>query len=200
VSSESVRLVQKQEGCRLWGKINIAKVQGNIQLAPGTAYEHNNRLLHDMTPLRNQKLDISHTLDELSFGEKYPGQINPLKGQTFDQRRITKQNARQRPGASPFSVVDIYMKAMFDICNSLQRKLLHMSARAYVLRLGRQCSKFVGKWQSCWPGGSAGFCFLTMHNLGCIAPQFCRRFPGRSCDASEYLFSTSPSLLSLLPP
>jgi hypothetical protein len=90
--------LQKNEGCRLWGKIDVAKVQGNIQLAPGTAYEHNNRLLHDVTPLRNQKLDISHNLDELSFGQKYPGQVNPLKGQAFDQRRITKQNAQQRPG------------------------------------------------------------------------------------------------------
>ena len=90
---------QKNEGCRLWGDVQVAKVQGSMQLAPGKAYEHLGRVLHDMTPLRNVHLDISHSIAGLSFGQAYPGQINPLAGQVFDQRKKDKGNALQQTGA-----------------------------------------------------------------------------------------------------
>lgn len=106
--------VQKNEGCRLWGDVQVAKVQGSMQIAPGKAYEHLGRVLHDMTPLRNTRLDISHTVADLSFGSAYPGQINPLQGQVFDQRKKDKGNPLQQTGARTADLTVLRCAAFVD--------------------------------------------------------------------------------------
>ena len=83
----------------MWGDVHVAKVAGRIQLVPGKAYEAGGRLIQDMQPLRNQKIDISHEVKALSFGAAYPGQVNPLHGAKFDQRKSSKENPSQSTGA-----------------------------------------------------------------------------------------------------
>lgn len=70
-----------------------------MTLIAGKTYEHAGQLIPDLQALKNQRLDISHTITSLSFGEKgYPGQVNPLAGATFDQRKKTASNPNGRPG------------------------------------------------------------------------------------------------------
>jgi hypothetical protein len=49
--------------------------------------------------LKNQKLDISHNINSLSFGDYgYPGQVDPLSGASFDQRKKAAPNPGGKPG------------------------------------------------------------------------------------------------------
>jgi len=81
------------EGCRIYGKLQVAKVAGNIHIAPGKAYQQQGMHVHDLQPFRGLDLDVSHAIRKLSFGSAYPGQRNPLNGARFDQR--------PQPGAAP---------------------------------------------------------------------------------------------------
>lgn len=69
-----------RHGCNVHGYIEISKVAGRIQIAPGHSFEFHGRTLHDMSVLRDHHLDLSHRIKKLSFGEGYPGQVNPLDG------------------------------------------------------------------------------------------------------------------------
>lgn len=76
----------------------VAKVAGHLQISVGQIYEQYGKIMHDLSPLKNARIDISHTFESLSFGDYYPGQVNALKGVSFDQRKITKENSKQQPG------------------------------------------------------------------------------------------------------
>lgn len=50
--------VQKNEGCRLSGKIHVAKVAGRIQLVPGTSYslsQHSQSAAHAASPCADRR-------------------------------------------------------------------------------------------------------------------------------------------------
>lgn len=67
-------------------------------MAAGKTYEHGGQLIHDLQALKDQKLDVSHTIASLTFGEEtYPGQNNPLSGASFDQKQ-EKSNSANFPG------------------------------------------------------------------------------------------------------
>lgn len=69
---------QEGEGCHMWGKLEVNKVAGNFHFAPGRSYQQGNMHVHDLAPFTNSKLDFSHTVNKLSFGQDYPGMKNPL--------------------------------------------------------------------------------------------------------------------------
>uniref|UniRef100_A0A7S1EQP9 Endoplasmic reticulum vesicle transporter C-terminal domain-containing protein n=2 Tax=Timspurckia oligopyrenoides TaxID=708627 RepID=A0A7S1EQP9_9RHOD len=68
------------EGCKIDGFIQVSKVQGNFHISPGHTFESHGRQMHDMSAFRESQLDLSHTIHSLSFGDAYPGQLNPLDG------------------------------------------------------------------------------------------------------------------------
>lgn len=57
--------------CHISGSFPVHKVQGSIMI---TTYGHGYLGLH--TP--HEVMNFSHRIDELSFGRRYPGLINPL--------------------------------------------------------------------------------------------------------------------------
>lgn len=67
-------------GCNIHGFIEISKVAGRIHITPGHSFQFHGRTLHDMSALRNHQLDLSHKIKKMSFGDPYPGQVNPLDG------------------------------------------------------------------------------------------------------------------------
>ncbi|CAK8694805.1 unnamed protein product [Clavelina lepadiformis] len=71
------------EGCMLYGHLEVNKVAGNFHISPGRSYEMGHLHVHDMDGATG-KLDInvSHTINHLSFGTSYPGQEHPLDGLT----------------------------------------------------------------------------------------------------------------------
>lgn len=69
-----------EHGCNVHGYIEISKVAGRIHVTPGHSFQFHGRTLHDLSALRDHQLDLSHKIKHLSFGESYPGQVNPLDG------------------------------------------------------------------------------------------------------------------------
>ncbi|KAI0566899.1 Endoplasmic reticulum-Golgi intermediate compartment protein 3 ERV46 ERGIC3 [Gracilaria domingensis] len=67
-------------GCNIHGHIEISKVAGRINLTPGHSFQFHGHTLHDLSAVRDHKLDLSHRVNKLWFGEPYPGQVNPLDG------------------------------------------------------------------------------------------------------------------------
>ncbi|KAF8976051.1 Endoplasmic reticulum-Golgi intermediate compartment protein 3 [Entomortierella lignicola] len=73
---------QANQGCRVWGKLTVNKVAGNIHLAPGKSFQRGNTHVHDVQQYLSQGLNFSHHIADLSFGEKTPITHNPLDGRT----------------------------------------------------------------------------------------------------------------------
>lgn len=62
---------EQLDGCNLKGSFPVGKVQGTFQI---TAIGHG--FLGQHTP--HELLNFTHRIDELSFGTRYPGLVNPL--------------------------------------------------------------------------------------------------------------------------
>lgn len=68
------------EGCRIHGHLEVNKVAGNFHIAPGQSFQQNHIHVHSLQNIRLNLLNTSHIIDDLSFGEPFPQQINPLSG------------------------------------------------------------------------------------------------------------------------
>mmetsp|Transcript_572 Transcript_572/g.1938 ORF Transcript_572/g.1938 Transcript_572/m.1938 type:complete len:390 (+) Transcript_572:248-1417(+) len=68
------------EGCLVKGKVDVAKVAGNFHIAPGHSFDFHGRHLHNVGAFKNQNLNLSHRINQLSYGASFPGQKNPLDG------------------------------------------------------------------------------------------------------------------------
>ncbi|CAN0243892.1 endoplasmic reticulum-Golgi intermediate compartment protein 3-like isoform X1 [Lampetra planeri] len=76
---------QKDEGCRVYGHLEVNKVAGNFHFAPGKSFQqahiHVHALeLHEFNPFGMDKFNLTHHIAHLSFGRDYPGIVNPLDG------------------------------------------------------------------------------------------------------------------------
>eukprot|EP00758_Cryptobia_borreli_P010898 Tbor_TRINITY_DN5612_c0_g1::TRINITY_DN5612_c0_g1_i1::g.8634::m.8634/K20367/ERGIC3, ERV46; endoplasmic reticulum-Golgi intermediate compartment protein 3 len=70
--------IENLEGCNIHSRFSVSRVQGNIHLIPGKAVVLNGMHLHDLGNEIVSKLNLSHVVNELSFGERTPGMANPL--------------------------------------------------------------------------------------------------------------------------
>jgi len=77
--SEKMRL-QRNEGCQVYGYILVKKVAGNFHIAPGKSFQQHHMHVHDLKPYGADSFNLSHRIDRLSFGNDFPGIINPLDG------------------------------------------------------------------------------------------------------------------------
>ncbi|XP_033727705.1 endoplasmic reticulum-Golgi intermediate compartment protein 3-like [Pecten maximus] len=69
---------QKNEGCQVYGYLEVNKVAGNFHFAPGKSFQQHHAHVHDLQAFGGQKFNITHNIQHLSFGKDYPGIINPL--------------------------------------------------------------------------------------------------------------------------
>eukprot|EP00108_Taenia_solium_P002875 TsM_000376500 transcript=TsM_000376500 gene=TsM_000376500 len=67
-----------QEGCRLVGQLGVNKVAGAFHIAPGKSYGQGHVHVHDLLAFSGKQFVLDHQIRRLSFGDTYPGQINPL--------------------------------------------------------------------------------------------------------------------------
>jgi hypothetical protein len=75
--------VNKGEGCRVRGKMNVNKVAGNIHIAHGESIVRDGKHIHMFLPQEAPSYNISHTIHSMSFGVKYPSMpAGPLDGVT----------------------------------------------------------------------------------------------------------------------
>lgn len=69
---------QSNEGCRVYGYLEVNKVAGNFHFAPGRSFMQHHVHVHDLQSFGTKKFNLSHRIHHLSFGYDYPGIINPL--------------------------------------------------------------------------------------------------------------------------
>jgi len=69
---------QQGEGCQVYGYLEVNKVAGNFHFAPGKSFQQHSMHVHDLQPFKGAEFNLSHTITRLSFGNDYPGLINPL--------------------------------------------------------------------------------------------------------------------------
>ena len=68
----------EHRGCRMFGFLQVNKVAGNFHFAPGKSFQHQHLHVHDLAAFQQQTFNVSHDIHALSFGEPFPGQVNPL--------------------------------------------------------------------------------------------------------------------------
>ncbi|XP_068661424.1 uncharacterized protein [Aristolochia californica] len=73
------------EGCNVHGFLEVSKVAGNFHFAPGKGFHQSSFLVQDLLALSSETYNISHKINKLSFGDEFPGVINPLDGVQWNQ-------------------------------------------------------------------------------------------------------------------
>ncbi|EAN84542.1 hypothetical protein C3747_49g187 [Trypanosoma cruzi] len=73
-------ILSSQEGCNLFVNYKVARVTGNIHFVPGRMFNLMGQHLHDFRGKTVRQLNLSHIVHTLGFGERFPGQVNPMDG------------------------------------------------------------------------------------------------------------------------
>ncbi|XP_024915941.1 endoplasmic reticulum-Golgi intermediate compartment protein 3 isoform X2 [Cynoglossus semilaevis] len=71
---------QKNEGCQVYGFLEVNKVAGNFHFAPGKSFQQSHVHVHDLQSFGLDNINMTHLIKHLSFGKDYPGIVNPLDG------------------------------------------------------------------------------------------------------------------------
>ncbi|XP_030044962.1 endoplasmic reticulum-Golgi intermediate compartment protein 3 isoform X1 [Microcaecilia unicolor] len=76
---------QKNEGCKVYGFLEVNKVAGNFHFAPGKSFQQSHVHvhaveIHDLQSFGLDNINMTHSINHLSFGRDYPGIVNPLDG------------------------------------------------------------------------------------------------------------------------
>jgi hypothetical protein len=56
----------------------VPRNQGNFHFAPGKSFQHAHMHIHDLAAFPAGKFNVSHRIKQISFGEPFPGVVNPL--------------------------------------------------------------------------------------------------------------------------
>ncbi|XP_041060519.1 endoplasmic reticulum-Golgi intermediate compartment protein 3 isoform X5 [Carcharodon carcharias] len=89
---------QKNEGCQVYGFLEVNKVAGNFHFAPGKSFQQSHVHvhaveIHDLQTFGLDNINMTHYIKHLSFGSDYPGIVNPLDGSN-----ITAQQGKDHMG------------------------------------------------------------------------------------------------------
>ena len=62
------------EGCNIYGFLEVNKVSGNFHIAPGRNFQQRSVHVHDLQSFGRKWFNMTHRIKSLSFGNEYPGQ------------------------------------------------------------------------------------------------------------------------------
>ncbi|XP_077807885.1 endoplasmic reticulum-Golgi intermediate compartment protein 3 isoform X3 [Macaca mulatta] len=94
---------QKNEGCQVYGFLEVNKVAGNFHFAPGKSFQQSH--VHGDSGWCCLQINMTHYIQHLSFGEDYPGIVNPL-----DHTNVTAPQASMMFQYFVKVVPTVYMK------------------------------------------------------------------------------------------
>ncbi|XP_028514865.1 endoplasmic reticulum-Golgi intermediate compartment protein 3 [Exaiptasia diaphana] len=103
---------QKNEGCQVYGYLEVNKVAGNFHFAPGKSFQQHHIHVHDLQPFGQTQFNITHKINHLSFGYDYPGKEYPL-----DNTAIVADE--------PGSMYQYFVKIVPTTYNKLSGEVLH---------------------------------------------------------------------------
>ncbi|GKC08166.1 endoplasmic reticulum-Golgi intermediate compartment protein 3-like protein [Tanacetum coccineum] len=75
---------EEGEGCNLHGSLEVNKVAGNFHFVK-SFHLANMHAHHESNAFGDDSYNISHRINKLSFGDPYPGILNPLDGVHWNQ-------------------------------------------------------------------------------------------------------------------
>ena len=70
------------EGCQVYGYLEVNRVGGSFHIAPGKSFSLNHIHVHDVQPFSTSDFNLTHTIRHLSFGRNVPGKTDPIDGVT----------------------------------------------------------------------------------------------------------------------
>ncbi|XP_074148607.1 endoplasmic reticulum-Golgi intermediate compartment protein 3 isoform X1 [Sminthopsis crassicaudata] len=111
---------QKNEGCQVYGFLEVNKVAGNFHFAPGKSFQQSHVHvhaveIHDLQSFGLDNINMTHYIRRLSFGEDYPGIVNPL-----DDTNITAPQASMMFQYFVKVVPTVYMKVNGEVLRTNQ--------------------------------------------------------------------------------
>ncbi|XP_031498595.1 uncharacterized protein LOC116263128 [Nymphaea colorata] len=80
---------EEGEGCNIHGFLEVNKVAGNFHFAPGKSFHQANVHVHDLLVFEKDSFNLSHKINKLSFGDDFPGVVNPLDGVQWIQHTLS---------------------------------------------------------------------------------------------------------------
>ncbi|XP_077241504.1 uncharacterized protein LOC143882013 [Tasmannia lanceolata] len=80
---------EEGEGCNIHGFLEVNKVAGSVHFAPGKSFQQSNFLFQDLLAFQSESYNISHKINKLTFGEEFPGVVNPLDGVQWIQQTLS---------------------------------------------------------------------------------------------------------------
>jgi len=69
---------QQNEGCRVFGYIDVNRVAGNFHIAPGRSFQQHHVHVHDLQPYSSSEFNLTHTINYVAFGESAMDKQGPL--------------------------------------------------------------------------------------------------------------------------
>ncbi|CAI9154584.1 unnamed protein product [Rangifer tarandus platyrhynchus] len=111
---------QKNEGCQVYGFLEVNKVAGNFHFAPGKSFQQSHVHvhaveIHDLQSFGLDNINMTHYIRHLSFGEDYPGIVNPL-----DHTNVTAPQASMMFQYFVKVVPTVYMKVDGEVLRTNQ--------------------------------------------------------------------------------
>nr|XP_004668176.1 endoplasmic reticulum-Golgi intermediate compartment protein 3 isoform X1 [Jaculus jaculus] len=111
---------QKNEGCKVYGFLEVNKVAGNFHFAPGKSFQQSHVHvhaveIHDLQSFGLDNINMTHYIQHLSFGEDYPGIVNPL-----DHTNVTAPQASMMFQYFVKVVPTVYMKVDGEVLRTNQ--------------------------------------------------------------------------------
>ncbi|KAF3824841.1 hypothetical protein GH733_010175 [Mirounga leonina] len=106
---------QKNEGCQVYGFLEVNKVAGNFHFAPGKSFQQSHVHVHDLQSFGLDNINMTHHIRHLSFGEDYPGIVNPL-----DRTNVTAPQASMMFQYFVKVVPTVYMKVDGEVLRTNQ--------------------------------------------------------------------------------
>ncbi|KAH0469208.1 hypothetical protein IEQ34_002440 [Dendrobium chrysotoxum] len=100
------------EGCNIKGFLEVNKVAGNFHFACGKSFHHPNLFVPEILDLQLGSFNISHRINHLSFGKKFPGVVNPLDGAQWKE-----------PGLS--GIYQYFIKVVPTIYTDIRGRKIH---------------------------------------------------------------------------
>uniref|UniRef100_A0A5F4VUM5 Endoplasmic reticulum-Golgi intermediate compartment protein n=1 Tax=Callithrix jacchus TaxID=9483 RepID=A0A5F4VUM5_CALJA len=109
---------QKNEGCQVYGFLEVNKVAGNFHFAPGKSFQQSHVHVHAVESNFGWcclQINMTHYIQHLSFGEDYPGIVNPL-----DHTNVTAPQASMMFQYFVKVVPTVYMKVDGEVLRTNQ--------------------------------------------------------------------------------
>ncbi|KAM6147753.1 endoplasmic reticulum-Golgi intermediate compartment protein 3 [Erethizon dorsatum] len=106
---------QKNEGCQVYGFLEVNKVAGNFHFAPGKSFQQSHVHVHDLQSFGLDNINMTHCIRRLSFGEDFPGIVNPL-----DHTNVTAPQASMMFQYFVKVVPTVYMKVDGEVLRTNQ--------------------------------------------------------------------------------